>query len=475
MNEAGPPVDLASEPQTPDAPAQPVAATAPGPVRGTSIAWIGLLGVALLIGGGRDLFIYATVAVAISIWLRLVAGRRYPDLLTAFQLGFVVIVSVEGILRADDLIDTMGPERFDLVSRYLTAGLAIVSLGHLVANRPTERSDLASARGPEHLGIDRSRSLAMIAIGTLAYFGGIWPRLITRVTSGRVATVEPWLAGTALEPLITHAVDALGMLLPAAITFHLVRNNGARARVALTVCSPILVVQFAIGTRYPLLFAVAGMVITLTASSALRPGVLVRALVIGAAVFIASSAMTQFRSAGLGNAEALTVSTDRIAEGERTIENLGEISAWFDHEGYRSGLSSLTVTFFFVPRTMWPDKPEALGYWFPRRYGTTGFSEGHSIAYSFAGDPYADFGYGGGLVALVPVGVGLGLIDRWCRARLAHPSDARLVVAAPLFGAAFLAARSLDTAIIAGCFIVGIGAVYVRLARPKGEPAPVVP
>lgn len=427
--------------------------------------WASVLAVALLPSGGRDLFVLASAATAASVLLVVVGQRRFPPLITAFQVGFVVVIAVEGIFQADTLASEYGDESFSLAARYVVAALALVVIGHGAVYRVVSDDEDAPARW----SADAGRTVTAIVLLAVAYLVGIWPRLTARVTSGRVGTFEPWLAGTALEPLVSGLVNAAGMLLPAMITYYVVRLRGGRFGRAVVLAAPVLAVQFAIGTRFPLLFAVTGMVVVGYAGRHLRPSVVLRALAVAVTLFILSASMTQFRSTGLGNVESadLSISVERIADGERTVRNLIEITEWFDATGYEGGSSSLTVAAFFVPRVLWPDKPEAMGYWFPRRYGEGGFSAGHSIAYSFAGDPYADFGFGGGLLAIVVLGFGLGLLDRWTSGRLARPSEPALVIVGPLYGAAFFAARSVDTAFIATCGLFALGGLFVLFVRRR--------
>ncbi len=439
-----------------------------------AVLWTGVLALGLFSGGGIDLYVEATLAVGVAVATWVIGARRFPTLLTAFQIGFVVIIALEGVLSGPDLTDRYGAERFHLVAGYLVSGLAVLSLAHALVYRAHDRSPTANSN--QTVGIQVGRSAFAIVVLSVLYLAGIWPRLSARVTTGRLGTFEPWLAGTPLEPLITGMIGAAGMVLPATIAYHTVRIRRGSVRVAVLLASPVFAAQFAIGTRYPLLFSAAGMFVVIVAGRQVRPALLVRVLAVGSIVFIVSASMTQFRAVGLGNAgsDGFAISAERIAQGDRVVSNMIEISEWFDREGYTNGTSSLSVLLFFIPRTVWPEKPLALGYWFPRRYGSEGFSEGHSIAYSFGGDPYADGGYGGGLIGIAGLGVGIALLDRWVSRKLANPEGPWIIVAATAYGACFFAARSVDTAFIATCLVFVLGTVYVRScsAAVTTPPAP---
>lgn len=435
-----------------------------------AVIWVAVLFMALLPGGGRDLFVVATLATALTcvLWI---SDQRFPTLLLAFQLGFVTIVGVEGILNGDELIETHGVQPFARVARYVVAALAVFSLAHIAVFRGVVRPG-ASAPGTADGRPDgelSARTVRRTRHSIFALFAlyavGIWPRFTGRVSSGRLGAFTPWFNGTALEPLVSGMVNATGMVLPPLITFHIVRQLKGRPVVAVLGSLPVLAIQFAIGTRFPLLFSTSGIVVVLFAGRAIRPAAVIRGVVVAGLVFTVSAVMTQFRSVGLETASSsgLSISGDRIKEGEKTIENMIDIADWYDHNPGTGGATTLTATYFWVPRTFWPGKPEAMGYWFPRRYGDTeSFSSGHSIAYSFAGDSYADFGFGGGLLVVAGLGVIMGLIDRWVARIVTRTTDIRLVIAAPLFGAAFFAARSIDTAAIASVWVLLLGSLIVR-------------
>ena len=58
---------------------------------------------------------------------------------------------------------------------------------------------------------------------------------------------------------------------------------------------------------------------------------------------------------------------------------------------YTYGASTSFILYFWVPRTIWPNKPTMLGNWLIRKY-RGGFSDAHSASFGFTGDLLLDFG-----------------------------------------------------------------------------------
>ncbi|SFF09883.1 hypothetical protein [Spirosoma endophyticum] len=71
------------------------------------------------------------------------------------------------------------------------------------------------------------------------------------------------------------------------------------------------------------------------------------------------------------------------------------------HESYANGDVLLSFIYPFVPRLMWPNKPQTGGYENIRRFTTLPQSENTSINLSPLGEGYVNFGYGGILFSLL--------------------------------------------------------------------------
>ncbi|GAB4044450.1 hypothetical protein [Spirosoma jeollabukense] len=89
------------------------------------------------------------------------------------------------------------------------------------------------------------------------------------------------------------------------------------------------------------------------------------------------------------------------------------------HEAYANGDVLLSFIYPFVPRLMWPNKPQTGGYENIRRFTTLPQSENTSINLSPLGEGYVNFGYGGILFSLL-YGLLLGGIFQYVLQLAAH-------------------------------------------------------
>lgn len=90
------------------------------------------------------------------------------------------------------------------------------------------------------------------------------------------------------------------------------------------------------------------------------------------------------------NTDLLTIFADNSSP-EGVIDMTNLLFNYFETNDYMYGSSSSFILYFWIPRSIWPDKPSMLGYWLVRKF-RSGFSSGHSASFGFTGDLYADFG-----------------------------------------------------------------------------------
>jgi len=200
----------------------------------------------------------------------------------------------------------------------------------------------------------------------------------------------------------------------------------------------------------------------------------VRGGALALAVVVAMGLMVQFRAQGLGNVDPAEVIGRLASEGIDTTQEVvlteARIVDYYDRNPSLGGRSTTSVFVFWVPRALWPGKPTLLEYWFPREYGLRGFPESHSIAAGFPADGYADFGFMGGVMVCLLVGLGLGAADRGCSRLLVEAGSPYLVLVGPLFGATFFAVRSLNTAVIAATGVVALAWMFSRAVGARRVP-----
>lgn len=98
------------------------------------------------------------------------------------------------------------------------------------------------------------------------------------------------------------------------------------------------------------------------------------------------------------NAEHLFVALARFNQGMMIGSAMAKVPR---HEAYAKGEVLLSFLYPFVPRLVWPNKPQTGGYENIRRFTTLRQSENTSINLSPLGEGYVNFGYGGILFALL--------------------------------------------------------------------------
>jgi len=77
---------------------------------------------------------------------------------------------------------------------------------------------------------------------------------------------------------------------------------------------------------------------------------------------------------------------------EGMLRNAAMITDYTNNHDYTYGRSIGFLTYFWVPREIWHDKPTQLDHWLIRKYTNEYDDSGHSTASGFMGELYMDFG-----------------------------------------------------------------------------------
>jgi hypothetical protein len=255
--------------------------------------------------------------------------------------------------------------------------------------------------------------------------------------------------------LLSSFTDSIGLILPALIAFYFIVMMNKKSFILPFLFSlPIFVILFMGGTRFPLLFSFMGFLLVVnfgkrgnTFSFKYQMLILIFLLV------IASTIMKSFRSTGFENYP--DTPKGRIAlekpnkikwlamkmSPEGVVDMTALMMDHFDDHPHLYGKSSSFLFYFWIPRDIWPNKPTMLGYWLIRSY-RSGFSEGHSASFGFAGDLYADFGYFS-LVLIFVLGILLNRLDQFCLFHFNLESKSlQKIIAAMLYPYVFFFVRS---------------------------------
>ncbi len=458
-----------AEPPVPAGPARPVRPRLVpfGPVDGLRVlAHLALVATALAAPPGRYLFVLAAAVSLASVVANLARPHRPLSLIAVWELGFVLLIAVEGALDFSVIVAAVGGSDYAAASRFLVVANACVVVAHASVYR-------SPRFGPVHHRwvFRRDQAVAFLAVVTTLYWLIALPWVAYALRNGRSGFA---FGPTALVPLTEGFVTAAGLTLPAMYVFTATRVLGTSTRWANLATLPVLGAHFVVGTRYPMLFAIAGMFIVRWGAEPLRLRSWLRVGALGVLVVVLMSLMLQFRAQGLGNLSPGDLVAELAADGVDTSEAIvltqARLVDWYEVNPHLAGRSTGSLFVFWVPRSLWSGKPTLLEYWFPREYGLRGFPENHSIAAGFGADGYADGGFTGGLLVAVLLGVALGVTDGACSRVLTDRGSPYLVLVGPLFGATFFAVRSLNTAIIASSGTALLAWLYRRAVGGRRVP-----
>lgn len=274
-----------------------------------------------------------------------------------------------------------------------------------------------------------------------------------------------------------NVVNALGFILPAVTAYYIVLIKKKSVLLALLLSFPVLIIQFLIGTRFPLLFSVIGFMIIIFARYPLQK-LNFKQLLLGSLVALlllfGSNAMKNFRAQGFTQSEIQLFDSNskngfaeiilNFGSSEGVIDMTSLMFDYFDHNEHLYGESSSFLLYFWIPREIWPDKPTMLGHWFIREY-RSGFSEGHSASFGFSGDLYADFGWFS-LIPIFFIGRLLKVGENF-KSKMLLSKQYQMVLGAMLFPYVFFFVRSPITSTINFLAILFFYYLFKRLMLSK--------
>ncbi|GAB1643002.1 O-antigen polymerase [Krasilnikovia sp. MM14-A1259] len=399
------------------------------------------------------------VVTAVSVVNRVVdlaTGRRlYP--LIAWEVGFLTIIAPEmfDVLRAPMEVPTT-VRGATLAAQLLCSCHALVVLvAEAVARSAPRRARIRTRPSPPFW---HGRNV-LVVLTAVASAGVFWvPLAVSRGLNGRVGT----------EGVDEGPVQALGLaaalLLPGVATVRLISSGISPLLRAYLWALPVLAIAFLSGSRNVLLFAgtvPAAIVLILRGSHKVH---VARLVVLVGLLIPATAVMSAVRTTGLNNAQLSDVlhagENVSLDQNEGVTHMTARMVDLFDHEQFREGASAFAVTFFWIPRSVWPGKPPLLGWWLPREMGDGGFSAGHSASVGYPGEGYADFGVIGAFAWSALVGSGAGALCRLV-ARAQVTPDKWVLVAGMAYPAMYFAVRSPVTTSIT---VAGVAA-WVALLR----------
>lgn len=375
-----------------------------------------------------------------------------------WKLGFLLLIGREGYEAAETILYFVNEDYFNIASRALCGAHASFLLGYSLLFRefalPRRQKSSAAAQPP--LAISSRFSSAQLPLAIflgsllLAMLFVYGPGAIDSALSGRHAGSSFSFGGGAFGTVMRGLMNALRIVLPAMIGFYVTKSLRKPAWTAWLISSPVLVLIFFGGTRFPLLFAGLGLWLATVREHRLSKSLLLRTalvgvLLVGSGLFMAANRASGYSDLSLKNVEDY-VQNRGVMHTEGTVLYMAYLAEYTERHGHQWGRSTSTLFIFWIPRALWPNKPTFLGYWFPREYlGLR--SDSHSVSFGYAGDAFLDFGVYGATIFWLILGFFFAFIERKTALILVENNNAHILYAGLLYAGVFFAVRSPNTTV----------------------------
>lgn len=361
-------------------------------------------------------------------------------------IGFIYVISSEMILDFEILENHKnGLES----SKFLITGCCMLLVGYNL---------YASSLRIKYIYTDRIEfkkiSFLIISLFTFLFvlYGG--QVAFATIISGRSAAST----GSKLSDTIVNIyILSSGLILPALIQYFILETNPKKYRkfILYTYILAIMIIFLMMGTRYYLLFALGGFIVVrfreFLIGNKLRKIILILPFAI--VIIYGLNTLKEYRIYGYNDVSSfntqstsgeLWVDIANKMSPEGVVKMNAHLMDYVDKNGHLYGSSSAFLLYFWVPRSLWSDKPTMIGYWLVRAY-EDGFSEEHNASLGFAGDLYADFGYVS-YFFLVIIGALLARIERKIFIELTRNKNG-IFLAGMVYPATFFFVRSPITTV----------------------------
>ncbi len=357
-------------------------------------------------------------------------------------IGFIVIVLAEMLFVSSQLENL-------IVSKYILLGNNIILFSYYCSG---EKIDF---RAKNYVLINKLWFLLVYFSLLVVYILVVSPKAVLAMRYGRGAA-ETMYEGALWKTLVSD----LSYVLPGLIGFYYKEKKVGWVW-SLLFASPVFIILTLCGTRFPLLFSgmswIIGSGLVKFYNVKRRDILLLVALVL--VLFFVSSIMLKNRVSGFDSndtekiidTQGYTVSQKIVSYG--SAEGIVSANVWLHDycrkNGYTYGKQSAFVFYWWIPRKIWPNKPEMTGGWLPHLYGN--FGEGHSSSVGLWGELYVDFGYFSFLFLFLFGGI-LRRMNSYCKFLQQNSNNVNILIAPILVSYAFFAVRSPITGFIALCF-----------------------
>ena len=284
--------------------------------------------------------------------------------------------------------------------------------------------------------------------------------------------------------LLYSLVGGIGLVIPATIAYYFKFIKKKSIIYSIILVAPIFIFQFILSTRFKLLFQLLPF---LFVSGVIKIKQLniksILVLCVCAILFSATSSfMKENRTAGYGNISqndyiyTNDVSSDKFVELAKGMSPEGIINMahlanrYFEVNDLKYGKEVSFLLYFWVPRSIWKNKPTPIDNWLIRKYEIV--SDEHSSASGFLGELRADFGWFA-LIFAFGIGYIIMLCDNYIYNIMQHtPPPFQVTIATMLYPYFFFFVRSPITSTINLFFALLIYFIIVTFFCKKIKSCP---
>lgn len=293
-------------------------------------------------------------------------------------------------------------------------------------------------------------SLFIILFFLLLFIIYLLPTALSAFFSGRLTS-----SYISNDLILNNFINALGFILPSIIVFYFKEIRKLNLIIPSILCLPIFIILFMMGTRFALLFSFIGFITMTQASQKKQIKINVKLVLLLLVLLVSSSIMKNIRTNGYYDISNTFSYNSNISSSEKIASQMSPegivdmntlLMNHYENNPHTYGKHILFLTYFWIPREIWDEKPTMLGYWLIRKY-RSGFSDSHSSSLGFTGELYADFGYFS-LFFVFIIGIILKWAERFKNIKLTQENSYSKVIVTMIYSYVFFFVRSPLTSTI---------------------------
>ncbi|WP_290538039.1 hypothetical protein [Alcanivorax sp.] len=398
------------------------------------------------------------VCVFLLTFIFAVLSKRAGILYYSFSLGCFLFLFVDYVIFWDS---TSGLEDYKQAVELTVYSYWAVSIGFYCFSSSDQKLDIVSSYYVRnirlyYLFILLLLSVFMIVGGGLALATFKYGRQFVALNSD-VGSV-----GRGLQIVLAIAIPFyVSILINKVDVSHRERLGGYLA----VIC--VALILFFQGNRYPILLSLAPFF--LHSFLGLRnpaPKSIVKIVIFLIFGILVSNYVVAYREESLG---VSYYDNDKYAFGVLKTEGIlvssQKMVTYFENNSFKYGASLFAVSVFWVPSSLWREKPPQIGYWLPRAYDGS-LSETHSSSFGYYGVSYSDFGFWGAVSFSILIGFGLAVGSRFY-SRSALSKTGRAYIACFLVAISFFLPRGISTPFFMVCGFLFFYGIYSFVYRGR--------